>query len=253
MAALAPATGSIDWLHEFRAFSVQHLVVVAVCLAVMVVVPLVGRRQHQPGAGGDRRLRQFLGWGTLAWQALINAWWIFVAPEGAGDPLPLHVCDIAAVLAGVSMLTDRPGMRWATTLVYFWGVALSTQAFITPVLSKGMASPAFWSFWVGHTQIVGIAIYHVVALGYRPRLRDLAMIGALNTGYLGVALLANWLLDANYGYIGNSNPDKPTLIDALGPWPGRIVWMLLIANAACVAAWIPWALGDRRKRQRNAG
>lgn len=239
------ASEPIDWLNEFRPLTYQHALVVLACVVVMVVVPMIAARIRRREERRERVIRKTLGWSTIAWQVWINLWWL---QSGTGENnLPLHVCDIAAILSGVSLLTARA--RWATTLVYFWGLALSTQAFITPVLEAGMNSPAFWSFWVGHTQIVGIAIYHVAVLGYRPRVRDLGMITAINVGYVAAALVTNAMLNANYGYIGNTTPDKPTLIDALGPWPWRAVWLALIGNAACVAAWLPWAIMRRFNRE----
>lgn len=225
---------------EFRSFTSQHLIVVGVCVAVMVAVPLWARALRKKRPEGDRPLRLSIAISTIGWQIWINLWWL--QSDVGENTLPLHVCDIAAIASGFTLLSPIRRFRPLTTLMYFWGIALSTQAFVTPVLEQGMASPVFWSFWVGHVQIVGIALYHVVVLGYRPTLRDVRTILLINLGYLAAALSYNIAFDANYGYVGNSRPDKPTLVDALGPWPLRVVWITLIGSAACVASWAPWGL-----------
>jgi len=40
----------------------------------------------------------------------------------------------------------------------------------------------------------------------------------------------------------------PTLIDHLGPWPLRVVWIVLLAAAAFILAWLPWWLYERINR-----
>lgn len=229
-------------LTEFKAFTPAHAIIVLICSALMLGIPLLARRLS-PAC--ERPLRLTIALTTLAWQALINAWWLTLAPEGSGDPLPLHVCDVAAIVAGLSLLPAFDDARWMKTLLYFWGIALSTQAFITPVLTKGIASPAFWSFWIGHTQIVGVALYHTLTLRYRPRLQDLLFIFALSLAYAALVTPINIAAETNYGYIGPSKPDKPTLIDALGQWPRRILWSILIAFAAMTVAYLPWPIAAR--------
>lgn len=249
-AVLGAEVLGLDVWSEFRPFGLWHGVVVLVCAGVMAGAALWGRSM---GVGAERSLRRTIALTTLVWQGLINSWWMFLAPAGAGDPWPLHVCDIAALLGGVSMLPSMGGQRWMRTVLYFWGIALSTQAFVTPVLTVGLSSPAFWSFWVGHTQIVGIAVYHVVVGRYRPAWRDVRFVAGLSVGYAMLVTPMNIELETNYGYIGPSLPDKPTLVDALGPWPRRIYWMILIGLAAQVAAWVPWAVRARLVRGRAGG
>ena len=92
------------------------------------------------------------------------------------------------------------------------------------------------------TQIVGSAIYDVAALGYRPHKRDLLVaIGAL-LAYAILITPINLGFSLNYGYIGDSRPESPTLIDKLGPWPWRLVPMMGLAFGVFVIAWAVWAI-----------
>jgi uncharacterized membrane protein YwaF len=54
--------------------------------------------------------------------------------------------------------------------------------------------------------------------------------------------------DLNYGYLGRSNPGQPTILDLLGPWPFRVVYMMLLGALAMTLLWIPWALAARGAR-----
>src|SRR5205085_885108 len=46
--------------------------------------------------------------------------------------LPLQLCDLAWITAVYALWTRR---RWAHALLYYWGLTLSSQAFITPELA----------------------------------------------------------------------------------------------------------------------
>jgi hypothetical integral membrane protein (TIGR02206 family) len=155
---------------------------------------------------------------------------------------PLHICDLAVWIAPAALLTQK---RWLRTLLYFFGIGLSTQAFLTPVVQGGVGGIRFWLFWIGHTQIVGSAIYDVAALGYRPRWRDVVLaFGALVAYAIAITPL-NLAFGVNYGYIGDSRPLRPTVIDRLGPWPWRLIPMMGMAIAVFVLAWAVWAIPAR--------
>src|SRR4029450_5624684 len=117
------------------------------------------------------------------------------------------------------------------TLLYFWGIGLSTQAFFTPTVQYGVGHIKFWMFWIGHTMIVGSAVYDVVVRGYRPRARDWWFAVAttytlcMTVFYFDVLMSRAGGMPINYWYIGDTKPSNPTLIDDLGPWPLRVLFL----------------------------
>jgi hypothetical integral membrane protein (TIGR02206 family) len=236
---------SSGWSESFRAFSAHHVVVVLVCAGVMLSLCLLGRRWMRQDRTRPRERRLRVAWAVFiaAWQVAAQAWWLLPGNFVLDKSLPLHVCDIAAMLAPVALLT---GWRAARTIVWFWGVGLSTQAFFTPVLAEGCADPEYWLFWVGHTQIVGTAAYLAAVMGYRPSWRDLALATSLSLLYAGAMVALNVSLGTNYGYVGPSKPERPTVIDALGPWPGRVTWLCLIGTGAMALTWVPFAVAGAR-------
>jgi uncharacterized membrane protein YwaF len=60
-------------------------------------------------------------------------------------------------------------------------------------------------------------------------------------------LAVNVPLGVNYGYVGRAEPEHPTVIQSLGPWPLRLVWMALIVEAVFVAMWAIWPLALARR------
>ncbi len=232
---------------SFRQFSMMHLLSVATAALVVVGLCVVGSRAAR---GADRRrLRRALGWAALGLWGAVQALWLAPGSFDAASSLPLHVCDLAGLVAALAFLTDRRAFR---TILYFWGIALSTQGFVTPILTEGPGSPFFWTFWISHTINVGYAVYDIAVDGFRPGFRDLRF--ALGVTACSVALM--FVLDAltgwNYAYVGPSAADQPTLVDALGPYPWRVVPICGIGIAAFVVAWLPWEVIRRRARVSGA-
>ncbi len=220
-------------------FSLGHAVTVAVCAAITALAIVLGRRwRAMPGKAHLER-RMVLGYAVLTFvtQAGIIVWLCWPGNFVPWVSLPLHVCDIAAWIAPLALLTSRRGLR---AMLYFWGIGLSTQAFVTPTVSAGPGDVWFWAFWITHLQIVGAAVYDVVARGFRPRWRDLGVAVFYSTMY-GVAMVAlNSATEWNYGFLGPARPSAPTIIDALGPWPLRTVWMALIGYFLFAVLTVVW-------------
>ncbi len=234
-------TTGLGWIERFTSFGVFHLVVFVLAVVLIVGSCALGRRWR--GMVKEKRLRTAWIVFTLAWQAFAVAWW--VAPMNfADDVLPLHVCDIAAWVAPLALAMQT---RWLRAWLYFWAIGLSTQAFFTPVIQEGAGDARFWLFWIGHLQIVGSAIYDVAVLGYRPKIRDLAVVVTISLVYAAVMLALNIAFGWNYGYLGRGSPDAPTLIDHLGAWPFRLLPLVSLGVAAMALAWAPWALVARVK------
>jgi hypothetical integral membrane protein (TIGR02206 family) len=182
----------------------------------------------------------------MAWQAFAVVYWLLPANFRLDQGLPLHLCDLAAWVAPLALWTQR---RWLRALLYFWGIGLSTQAFFTPVLEEGYGDIRYWLFFVGHTQIVGSAIYDAAVLGFRPRLRDMLTASLVTLAWIAAITPLNVAFDLNYGYVGNQPTDKPTLIDALGAWPLRVLWLILLGQLAFLLIYIPWPLAQRFARR----
>lgn len=191
------------------------------------------------GTARERRLR--IGWcaSVFTLQGVGIIYWLAPRNFELDVSLPLHVCDLVAWIGPLALLTQNRTLR---ALTYFWGLGLSSQAFLTPVLEEGAGTFRFWLFWLGHTQIIGCALYDVAALGYRPRWRDFVIVTIAGVVYIGAMLAINLPFGLNYGYVGRTTPDAPTLVDVFGPWPWRIGVMWLIGEAGMAAMWLIWPL-----------
>lgn len=224
----------------FTPYGGLHLLSVAVCFAVIAALVLIGRRLDPPA---EKHLR----WGLAAfalsvWVTYNIAWnWNGVDLRFG---LPLHVCDIGGLLAPLALLTLN---RWLRATLYFWAMALTSQAFIQPTLTFGPSSILFWCFWIAHTIILGYAIYDLVVLHFRPDWGDFRRAAIISTAYIAIIMPINVALGANYAYVGNPASPKaiPPFIAALGPWPGRVIIVLALVALAFLIALLPWRIGAR--------
>jgi hypothetical integral membrane protein (TIGR02206 family) len=183
--------------------------------------------------------------------------WVWVQAFGllpwryeAAKALPLHVCDLAGLVAPPMLWT---GWRPLRTVCYFWGIGLSTQGFIQPDLQQGPNDPSFWAFWVGHVAVVGTALYDVAARGYRPTWRDYGVAVVTLAAYVAVVLPLDIVTGFNYGYVGRGKPGQPSVVDFLGPWPGRLLVISALAAAVLALMVLPWDVLRWWQRRERAG
>lgn len=233
----------------FRPYSLLHLLSLAGVAVAIWLFAAAGRAWR--GSPAERRLAVAVAAVTLAFRVGTVIWnysrphWSFV------EALPLQVCDLAAVACAIALLSKG---GWSYALAYYWGLTLSLQGLLQPDLDAGPVAPAFWLFWLHHALIVGTAVYLVVVRDYRPGWRDWRVAAWAGVGYAVVAFLLNVVFDTNFGYLGRSRPDYPTLIDWLGPWPWRAVLMVFLALGAMALLALPWSLrGVARRGVARAG
>lgn len=185
---------------------------------------------------------------ALAAWAGINAMALWPSGFDPAKSLPLHVCDLTGLFAPLALSTQRRPWR---ALLYYWGLGLSTQAMITPDLESGPDTLKLYLFWLAHYLIVGGAVYEIVVRRYRPSWPDCALAIAAGLGYLAVVLPLDIAFGFNYGYVGPTVPNRPTLIDALGPWPARVPIVAALAATWMVILTLPWELAKGRQGCRH--
>jgi hypothetical integral membrane protein (TIGR02206 family) len=167
--------------------------------------------------------------GWLTWEAL----------------LPLHLCDAALVLALVSLVRPR---RSAVEVLYFWALAGSGLAMLTPDLPWGFPRWEFVVFFGLHGLVLVAAVVLVFGLGLRPR-RGAPGRAFLATFALAVvAGAADVLLGTNFMFL-RGKPPTPTLLDLMGPWPQYIA----VGAAVAFALFHVLALPFRREWRTGEG
>ena len=143
------------------------------------------------------------------------------------DVLPLHLCDMAIVLALVALVTRA---QRVTELLYFWTVTGTALAMVTPALRDGFPSLRYLTYFGLHGGVLLAAVVLVFGEGIRPRSGGALRAWLFTNVYAAMVFAVDLALDENYLYL-RAKPRGATLLDAFGPWPIYIVVVELVALA----------------------
>ena len=145
----------------------------------------------------------------------------------------------------VALLTGRPG--W-TEVSYFWGIAGTFQAILTPNLQVDFPDIRSISFFVGHCGIVAGVIYLLIARRFRPTLGSVWRTLAWSQLYLVATLLVDHLTGVNYGFLLHK-PVVASILDYLSDT--RWLYIVELEGLALLffaILYAPFALRGGRKK-----
>ena len=189
-----------------------------VALAAGGCAALCGAARRRPGPwriSTARVLAMVLGADAVSYSvglAVQGTW-------SAKTSLPLALCNVGVLVATAACWWRRPLL---VELTYFWGLAGTLQAVITPDLNVGFPHLVFFQYLVGHVGIVVAALFLVVGMGIAPRRHAVARVYAITLGYTAAVGIVDALTGANYMFL-RSPPAEWTLLRVLGPWPWYVV------------------------------
>lgn len=212
-----------------------HGSMVLFVIALAIFISIIGIRTKR--AGYLQLFSRGFGFSLLALWIAYNIYYFLPANFSVDTSLPLHVCDFMAIIASISLIKPT---RKTSALLYFCALALTSQAIITPTGNQDPTSFRFWLFWFLHGGIISAAIYDLVVRSYRPVFKDYLFVMGCDLLYVALILPLDIIFGWNYGFIGNIKPDTPTLIDALGPWPQRLIWMVGLVFIVQLIMYLPW-------------
>jgi len=218
----------------FLPFTPDHGYTILAGAAIIATILWAGKRSP---------LARNLTAALLAFSNLISyplnqvSWMSLEGTVALDNLLPFHLCDIAAVIAGFALITRHPLL---CSLTYFWGLAATLQALITPALELGFPSLPYFSFFLQHFAIVATALFLPTVDGWRPKTplwKSPLEVYIWSLFYLLFALALNTWLGTNFGFASHP-PFTPSLIDHLGPWP----WYLFSIQAIALLLFFLLAL-----------
>ncbi len=223
-------------------FAAEHVAALAVIAAATVVLVVAARRR--PG--------RWLGVFALVLVVDELSWWVYLLAGGqpgitVAYSLPLQLCDVAIFIAAAALWTWN---RLLVELAYFWGLAGTLQALLTPDLPQHFPSYPYFQYYIAHGGVVAAALVLVAGLRLHPRRRAVFQVAAITVAYAVLVGAVDAVSGANYMYL-RARPPSPTLLDALGPWPWYILAASLIALVLFAILDAPFRLG--RGRVKEAG
>jgi hypothetical integral membrane protein (TIGR02206 family) len=213
----------------FQLFGLPHLVIIALIPAIAAALAWWVRGNE----GRTRRTRFLLAWVILivelTWYAyyLERGWFTF--PYS----LPLHLCDLVLWLTVYTLFTLKP---WAYELIYYWGLAGTTMAVLTPDVSTQTLSYLTLSFFAAHGGIIVAILFLTWSRQLRPRPGSVWRAFLALHLYAALIALFNIIFETNYFYICEK-PTEASLLDYMGPWP---LYVLVGDALGLLLFWLLW-------------
>jgi hypothetical integral membrane protein (TIGR02206 family) len=141
------------------------------------------------------------------------------------DLLPLELCDASFWLTVAALLTLE---EHAFDLAYYWGIAGSGMAVLTPYLRAPLHTFQSAQYFAGHSLLI-IGVLSLIWSGQaRPRLHSWWFAWWVLNVYGAAVGAFDFLSGTNFMYL-RQKPMSPSLFDILGPWPWYILGADLVA------------------------
>jgi hypothetical integral membrane protein (TIGR02206 family) len=223
----------------FVGFGPSHVAAMAVIAVVATALIRHVRSGISPQA--SRRVRLGLCAGLVAAQ-LVEQW--SAHAEGRltlQQALPLHLCDLNWMLAMAGALSLE---RRLAEPLYFFALAGTLPAIVTPDLPAGFSSLRFLAYFSTHGLVVVTALVLTFGFGLLPGRGAPWRAFLLLNLYALLVTPVNLALGTNYLYL-RAKPMPGTPLDWFGPWP----YYVLVLEAAFLAGFL--LLDRARPRSRG--
>jgi hypothetical integral membrane protein (TIGR02206 family) len=157
--------------------------------------------------------------------------------------LPMQLCDWA-LIATVVALTLRRQMCFE--LAYFWGLAGTVQALITPAVDASTTWHIL-AFFVVHSVIPAGVLWLMFEYRMRPLRGAWLRVFLWSEAYLVLALLVDVITGANYGFL-MARPSTRSLLDFFSDthWL-YVVEINLLGLLLFFVLELPWQFARRRQ------
>jgi hypothetical integral membrane protein (TIGR02206 family) len=239
MFLLAGGSVATEPARKFVLFGGLHLCILAATILLPFAMSRLTRRDQRP------RMARILA-GALSVILLSDR--IFAIALGYhahritrwADALPMHLCDWASIAVIITLVWRR---QLLYELAYFWGLAGTLQAVLTPDLAEQFPNPFFISFFVEHCGIIIAVLFMTWGLGMRPRRGAVWRAFLWTQFYVVCAAFVDWTCKTNYGYLVHK-PIHSSLLDYFGPWPWYILALEGLAVVLYTVLYLPF-LGRR--------
>jgi hypothetical integral membrane protein (TIGR02206 family) len=237
--AAAADVAQIPATRQFFAYGPSHLVVLVLFAIGSAALVWIGHRQTESQA---RHFGRVLGALTLT---IFSVALVYKLLQPAIDhSVPLQLCDLAELTAAYALWSQR---KWASTLVYYWGLPLSSQALITPDLhAPDFPSHDFVTFFALHLLVVWAAIYLTWGYGIRPTWHSYRFAVITTLAWGTFTFVFNALAGSDYGFL-NRKPANASLLSLLGPWPFYVLAEIAIVGVVWALMTWPWERNRRRR------
>tara|TARA_B100001093_G_scaffold63358_1_gene53227 strand:+ start:587 stop:1279 length:693 start_codon:yes stop_codon:yes gene_type:complete len=136
----------------------------------------------------------------------------------AKSSLPIHLCGISGILAGIIMIRQNySGFEFLALI----GSPGALHAILTPQLNHGSIPFLIFKYYVSHAGIILVPLFFAIVLGYRIKESSWYKVFLLCQLLILFVGSANFVIGSNYMYL----TEKPLVNNPMiiGEWPWYIL------------------------------
>ncbi|MGI6778001.1 MAG: TIGR02206 family membrane protein [Acetivibrionales bacterium] len=221
----------------FELFGLTHITVLTVLAVINTIIIAILKTNKSEKV--KKYFRYLFALFICAANISFFIWSFFSGYWSVKYTLPLHICDVSVVLSVIMLVLKNYAVYEIT---YFWGLAGSTQAILTPDIAPyNFPHYIFFSFFILHGVVITSVLYMTIVEGYRPRFASAIKALIYTHIYACIIAVVNVLLDSNYLFLCRK-PYNPSIIDYLGPWPWYLLSLDFIAVILFLLYYLPFAI-----------
>jgi len=218
----------------FHAFSIQHLLPILVVFIIGLISILWAK--YKLNDAQRKKLLLYLSFIPVLGYFLTVICSTIEGSFSIQENLPFHVCRFVALAAPFVIWKNN---RYWLAVFYFWILAGTLNANITPDINYGFPSWDYFSYWMIHSFLIILPIYYIIIFKIRITFKDLINAYVMANVFLLCSLIVNYLIGSNYMYT-LAKPESGSLLDIMGPWPWYLVWTQFLALLLFLILYLPF-------------
>jgi hypothetical integral membrane protein (TIGR02206 family) len=217
---------------QFHLFGIQHLTIIALIPLLAALLVRWSRTRDVTARGIRIALAAVILLDEIAWYAYYVQQDWFTFPYS----LPLQLCDVTLWLTVYTLFTNSSKVY---QVIYYWGLAGTTMAVLTPDVSTPPLSWLTLQFFIAHGGLLVGILFLTWSRLLTPVRGSFWKAWIWLHVYAALIACFNYAFSANYFYLCEK-PTEMTLLAFMGPWPVYILTGDLIAIAAFWLLWLPF-------------
>ena len=226
---------------DFRYFTLPHFL--PIILMLIIIAMIYKYRDQLKHYKYEKNIRLALAF-TMIVSDMSYFWQRMYIGADIKDHLPLTICGWACILAALMLLSES---KFLFDIVYFWILAGSTNALITPavITSSGPANFRYYQFWIEHTTIYIALFYMIFVFKMRPTWQSFRRSFIALAIFVSFGVYVNTQIPgANYFFLATTEAGD----SVLNFLPTNIIIRILVMGTVMfilyLIAYIPYIIKD---------
>lgn len=229
---------------EFQYFTLPHII--PVLLLITIVYFIYKYRENIRNYRNEDNIRLVLAF-IMIMSDMSYFWHKMYIGAEIRNHLPITICGWSAILGAFMLLSKKQSLF---DIVYFWVLAGSFNALITPavIIDNGPTHFRYYQFWIEHTTIFIAVFYMLFVHQFKITFKSLikAIVAILFMASVAIYVNSN-IEGANYLFLATTEAGESVLNFLPSNLGLRLLIMSSIIFTLFGIAYIPWIFINKKE------